>query len=278
MQAQLTVAVDKLDQLQAELAQIQSQVAETRPVSRGRRRATSGSALSSESAPPRHSSPDRHRTSRSSLGATSMDDLSDRMAFVDAVTQSDAALAQQVANLKVVLQIEERALQDLEAKQQKQVDEQTALRDQILHNLSYISSLRDAAVALAQQTLEKYKTLDKQRQNFLEQQAQSTVSPPSPDVQLPPGFVNPLKVCPVLSAARVRRRVRRAPLHRDVPPSRRRRHPVGLRHEDPGAVRRDREAHLQHARGQRRSTSTRRTAPTSTTRTSRGTRRSPTAP
>jgi murein DD-endopeptidase MepM/ murein hydrolase activator NlpD len=126
-----------------------------------------------------------------------MNDLSDRMEFVDAVTQADASLAQQASNLKVVLEIEEKSLEDLLAKQQTQVDQQTALRDQILHNLSTISSLRDQAVASAQRTLQQYKSLTKQRQNYLEQQAQSTVSPPSPDVQLPPGFVNPLKVCPV---------------------------------------------------------------------------------
>ena len=197
VQAQLTAAVEKLDQLQAALAQIQAQVAETksRLASAKAQYEQIRAQLGARAAQAFIAGPASDL--EIFLGATSMDDLSDRMAFVDAVTQSDAALAQQVANLKVVLQIEERALQDLEAKQQKQVDEQTALRDQILHDLSYISSLRDAAVARAQRTLTQYKTLSKQRQNYLEQQAQSTASPPSPDVQLPPGFVNPLKVCPV---------------------------------------------------------------------------------
>jgi murein DD-endopeptidase MepM/ murein hydrolase activator NlpD len=95
------------------------------------------------------------------------------------------------------LEIEEKSLEELEAKQQDQVDEQTALRDQILSSLSYISAKRDQAVSYAQQALQKYKDISKQRKDYLEQQAQSSVSPPSPDVQLPPGFVNPLQVCPV---------------------------------------------------------------------------------
>jgi peptidoglycan LD-endopeptidase LytH len=197
IQVQLNAAVEKLDRLQAQLAQIQAQVAETkaRIADAQARYDRIRSRLEERAAQAFIAGPASDL--EIFLGATSMDDLSDRMEFVDAVTQSDAALAQQASNLKVVLEIEEKSLEELEAKQQDQVDQQTALRDQILHSLSTISSLRDQAVATAQQTLQKYKTLNKQRQDYLEQQAQSTVSPPSPDTHLPPGYDNPLKVCPV---------------------------------------------------------------------------------
>jgi murein DD-endopeptidase MepM/ murein hydrolase activator NlpD len=196
-QIQLNAAVEKLDRLQAQLAEIQAQVAETkaRIANAHERYDAIRSQLEQRAAQAFIAGPASDL--EIFLGATSMDDLSDRMAFVDAVTQSDAALAQQVSNLQVVLQIEERSLEELEAKQQDQVDEQTALRNQILDSLSYINAKRDQAVAYAQQTLQKYKDLSKQRQDYLEQQAQSTVSPPSPDTLPPPGFNNPLKVCPV---------------------------------------------------------------------------------
>ena len=197
IQVQLNAAVDKLDRLEAQLAQIQAQVAETkaRIADAQARYDQIRSRLEERAAQAFIAGPASDL--EIFLGATSMDDLSDRMQFVDAVTQADATLAQQASNLKVVLEIEEKSLEGLLAQQQDQVDQQTALRDQILHSLSAISALRDQAVASAQHTLQQYKTLNKRRQNYLEQQAQSTVSPPSPDVQLPPGFVNPLKVCPV---------------------------------------------------------------------------------
>jgi len=196
-QIELNAAVEKLDRLQAQLEEIQAQIAQTkaRIADAQARYEAIRSRLEERAAQAFIAGPASDL--EIFLGATSMDDLSDRMEFVNAVTQSDASLAQQASNLKVVLEIEEKSLEDLEAKQQDQVDQQTALRNEILNKLSYISSLRDSAVSLAQRTLQQYKTLNKQRQDYLEQQAQSTVSPPSPDVQLPPGFVNPLKVCPV---------------------------------------------------------------------------------
>lgn len=196
-QIELNAAVEKLDRLQAELEEIQAQIAETRAriadaqarYERLREQLEQRAAQAFIAGPA--------SDLEIFLGATSMDDLSDRMEFVDAVTRSDAALAQQASNLKVVLEIEEASLEELEAKQQDQVDEQTALRDEILTKLSYISSLRDRAVSLAAQTLQKYKDLSKQRKDYLEQQAQSSVSPPAPNVLPPAGFDNPLKVCPV---------------------------------------------------------------------------------
>ena len=117
VQVQLTAAVDKLDQLQARARA--DPVADRRDEGPARARAGALRAdprAARASAPPRRSSPGRHPTSRSSSGATSMDDLSDRMEFVDAVTQSDAALAQQVAEPQGrACRSRSRALQELEA-------------------------------------------------------------------------------------------------------------------------------------------------------------------
>ena len=274
VQAQLTVAVDKLDQLQAELAQIQSQVAETKArLARAQARYERIRAQLGERAAQAFIAGPASDL-EIFLGATSMDDLSDRMAFVDAVTQSDAALAQVANNLKVVLQIEERALQDLEAKQQKQVDEQTALRDQILHNLSYISSLRDQAVALAQHA------------GAVQDPGQAAAELPSSRRSRP---------CPAVARRAAATRVRQ-PVEGLSGRSAARSATGSVRPGTPGrststpvttSCRTTARRSGRRSTGSRSppttrsaataSTSTRRTAPTSTTRTSRGTRRSPAA-
>src|SRR5512133_800370 len=93
-QAQLNAAVEKLDRLQGQLAQIQAQVAETkaRIADAQARYDRIRAQLEERAAQAFIAGPASDL--EIFLGATSMDDLSDRMEFVDAVTQSDAALAQ----------------------------------------------------------------------------------------------------------------------------------------------------------------------------------------
>src|SRR5215470_358361 len=131
VQVELNAAVEKLDRLQAELEQIQAQIAETkaRIADAQARYERIRSRLEERAAQAFIAGPASDL--EIFLGATSMNDLSDRMEFVDAVTQADASLAQQASNLKVVLEIEEKSLEALLAKQQTQVDQQTALRNQI---------------------------------------------------------------------------------------------------------------------------------------------------
>ena len=93
IQVQLNAAVDKLDRLQAQLAQIQAQVAETkaRIADAQARYDEIRSRLEERAAQAFIAGPASDL--EIFLGATSMDDLSDRMQFVDAVTQADATLA-----------------------------------------------------------------------------------------------------------------------------------------------------------------------------------------
>ncbi len=79
------------------------------------------------------------------LGATSFTDLSDRMEFVDAVTQTDADLANQVQNLRNALTAQQRDQQRLQAKQaevlkglqadQAQLDAQFAQQKAVLDDI-----------------------------------------------------------------------------------------------------------------------------------------------
>ena len=132
------------------------------------------------------------------LGATSLDDLSDRLEYVDAVAQSDADLAQEVANLQAALEVEQQNLEQLRVQMRAKVVAVRELRDQILTSLAYIQSKRDAAARLVSSTIATYRHLRSARADFLQQLAQQTAdSPPHSPVSLPDGFVNPLQVCPV---------------------------------------------------------------------------------
>ena len=132
------------------------------------------------------------------LGASSLDDLSDRLEYVDAVAQSDADLAQQVANVQAALEVEQQNLEQLRVQQREKVVAVRSLRDEILTSLAYIQSQRDIAARLVSTTIAQYHHLRGARADYLQQLAQQTSdSPPHSPVSLPAGFVNPLQVCPV---------------------------------------------------------------------------------
>jgi murein DD-endopeptidase MepM/ murein hydrolase activator NlpD len=109
----------------------------------------------------------------------------------------DAALAQQVANLQAELQIEEANLEKLEAQQQEKVKEVEKLRDSIMQSLATIQSLRSQAADRVQNAIANAQSLDKQRKDYLKNLQQQATQGGTPSVSLPPGYVNPLKVCPV---------------------------------------------------------------------------------
>jgi peptidoglycan hydrolase CwlO-like protein len=203
IQVELDAAVQQVDQAESELARIQEQVAETKrqiaeaKVEYGKIR----QRLNDRAAEAFMTGP----TSGLEfiLGATSLSDLSDRVEFVDVVAQTDAGLAQQVANLEASLQIQESDLEQLEADQRAKVQEVQAKRDAILQDLSAQAHLRDQAAQAVQDYLSKWQDAKSQYNRYLRQLAAQAPPPPPPttvgtgDTQLPPGYHNPLKVCPV---------------------------------------------------------------------------------
>ena len=114
---QLDAAVQRVEQQESELEQIQAQIAETKQriadaevrYEQIRERLNERAAQAFMSVP--------GTGLEFVLGATSLSDLSDRMEFVDVVAQTDAGLAQEVANLEAELQIQENDLEKLEADQ-----------------------------------------------------------------------------------------------------------------------------------------------------------------
>jgi murein DD-endopeptidase MepM/ murein hydrolase activator NlpD len=132
------------------------------------------------------------------LGATSLADLSDRIEFVDAMSRLDADLAQQAANLQAKLEWEEAELERLRVAQRQSLAKVKATYEQIADVMRAIQRLQTEALATVQFTLTRFQEIRKQRKEYLEAQAQQTLTAaPHTPVELPPGFDNPLEICPV---------------------------------------------------------------------------------
>ena len=197
-QVELAAAVARVDQAESELEQVVAQIAETkaRLAAAQERYDAIRERLNDRAVEAFMSGPGSDL--EIVLGASSLDDLSDRLEYVDAVAQADAGLAQQVANLQAALQIEQQNLEQLREQQREKVVAVRSIRDDILTSLAYIQSRRDAAARLVSSTIAQYQHLRSARADYLQQLAQQTSSsPPHTHVSLPPGFTNPLEICPV---------------------------------------------------------------------------------
>jgi murein DD-endopeptidase MepM/ murein hydrolase activator NlpD len=198
IQLQLADAVTKVDQAEGELEQLVAQIADTkaRLDAAQARYDQIRDRLNERAVQAFMSGPGSDL--EVVLGATSLDDLSDRLEYVDAVAQSDADLAQEVANLQAALEVEQQNLEQLRVEQRAKVVAVRALRDQILNQLAQVQQLRDQAARTVSSTIATYRHLRSSRADYLQQLAQQTAdSPPHSAVSLPAGFVNPLEVCPV---------------------------------------------------------------------------------
>jgi murein DD-endopeptidase MepM/ murein hydrolase activator NlpD len=138
------------------------------------------------------------------LGASSLADLSDRLEYVDAVARSDADLANDVENLRVVLEADEARLADLEEQRSKQLAETRAEAASITADLNRHAELRDQRKAAFASAREFAKQLGEERQAYLEelrrelrQQQQQQQGGAHAPVTLPPEWRGVLEVCPV---------------------------------------------------------------------------------
>jgi murein DD-endopeptidase MepM/ murein hydrolase activator NlpD len=132
------------------------------------------------------------------LGATSLVDLSDRMEFVDAVSQSDADLAAQVEYLHEQLVFDEARLEDLQAQRREQLAKAKAQQDQIIADLHRVEDLQARATQIAEQYFQQFRSVKKDRAQYLQSLAQQAQSGSHHDiVPLPPRYRNLLQYCPV---------------------------------------------------------------------------------
>src|SRR5947199_4555784 len=100
------------------------------------------------------------------LGATSLVDLSDRMEFVDAVSQSDADLAAQVEYLHQQLLFDEAHLEDLQAQRRLKLAAAKKIQDQIIANLQAVQNLQVEVTQIAEQYFQKYRSVKKDRADY----------------------------------------------------------------------------------------------------------------
>ena len=204
-QQELAKAVALLDRLESELAETQRQIVDTQAriedakarYERIRARLAERTAQAFMSG--------GNSDLELVLGATSLDNLSDRLEFLGAIAGADADLADHVANIRAALEWDEQTLEQLEADQQQKVADQQHARDTIVTALQEINDLRNQAATTSQQALSNLQHVRKQHQDWMEQlrqqaqQASSVVtsSPSHAHVPLPPGFKDPFEVCPV---------------------------------------------------------------------------------
>lgn len=138
------------------------------------------------------------------LGATSLADLSDRLAFTDAIAQDDAELAQEVANVRNQLREDERALEDLRAQRRedlKQAEKNSKrvadLFAEAQDLLAYVESKKAEARENFLDTKKAYDEWQKELAERREAAANASAAPSYGNVPLPSGYANVLKVCPV---------------------------------------------------------------------------------
>jgi murein DD-endopeptidase MepM/ murein hydrolase activator NlpD len=135
------------------------------------------------------------------LGSASFADLSDRLEFIDAVTQANADLAQKVENLGNKLEETEAEQARLQEQRRGQLADAKDVQTQISAQVDHVQQLRDRIAATADNdlaTLTKTKNVLQQYRELLRQQARdaATSSGHAP-VPLPAQYQDILKVCPV---------------------------------------------------------------------------------
>ncbi|MDP9330611.1 MAG: peptidoglycan DD-metalloendopeptidase family protein [Actinomycetota bacterium] len=132
------------------------------------------------------------------LGASSLPEMSDRIEFASAVAQSDADLAQEVANTRNQLQAQQSHLTQLQAEQTQAVASAQAAQQKVY---AYFQTEKSLVAGMAAKTAEAEKTaqqLSKQRQAYLVQLAsQDTYGGGHTDIPMPPGWDKVFQRCPV---------------------------------------------------------------------------------
>ena len=162
------------------------------------------------------------------LGASSFVDLTDRLEYVNVVASNDADLATEVQNTKNVLSAKEQNLASLESAQQAVVVKVREKQQEIADLLQQATSKYNEIASKKAEAEKWAKKLSAKRQAWLNSQFSFGGSPHS-SVAMPPGWAGTFQVCPVGATARVRRRLRRAPLRGRLPPPRRGGHPGPVR-------------------------------------------------
>jgi murein DD-endopeptidase MepM/ murein hydrolase activator NlpD len=108
------------------------------------------------------------------LGAETVADLTDRIAYVDAMAQSDAELAVKVANLKNRLTVIEDQLEDERIKKARELEKARQQEEAVADLFGHFQSLLDRQQGLLAQAAKVYRNQKAARAEWLEAQRQAT--------------------------------------------------------------------------------------------------------
>jgi murein DD-endopeptidase MepM/ murein hydrolase activator NlpD len=131
------------------------------------------------------------------LGASSLTDLSDRLQFMNALVQSDADLATQVQNTKNDLSAKQARLAKLTAQQQVVVADIRQKNAKVGSWLRRMGSIVSQIRAQKAKAMAYARKVSKAYTAYVNSQFSGVYGGGHQSIQLPPGYVNPLKVCPV---------------------------------------------------------------------------------
>lgn len=128
------------------------------------------------------------------LGATSLGELADRLAFVDAVATSDAALAAKVQNLKNILRDAEANLERLQAERRHELkiarDRKQEVKDKLAQVQGLVASISDDQARAERLVKKAKKSLAQWRRE------QATQAFGGSGAALPAGYQHVLERCP----------------------------------------------------------------------------------
>lgn len=135
------------------------------------------------------------------LGAQNLADLTDRLAYVDALARSDADLSGQVASQKTVLIATQALLDEQQALELRQLDRARARQDDVADLFAQQKGLLDAQERLFTAAERTFKRAKADREAWLEQQQAAAGQSKGGRVwsggDLPDPFDHVLEACPV---------------------------------------------------------------------------------
>jgi murein DD-endopeptidase MepM/ murein hydrolase activator NlpD len=131
------------------------------------------------------------------LGATSLADLSDRIEYVEAVAESDAALAQEVENLRNQLAADEAELERLEEQREAQLAEAQKQQEAVEADLALVQQLYAEIETLTAEALSFFEDQKKEYKKHQRELAAMQQGGGHAYVPMPAEWEGTLEVCPV---------------------------------------------------------------------------------
>jgi peptidoglycan LD-endopeptidase LytH len=129
------------------------------------------------------------------LGATSLGELADRLAFVDAVATSDAALAATVQNLKNLLRDAQANLERLQAQRRRELKRARARKQEVQDKLAEVEAI---VASISNDQARAERLVKKAKQSLAEwRREQAAQAFGGQGAALPAGYANVLQRCPV---------------------------------------------------------------------------------